>query len=81
MVLDTQNPPAKESPNINLLSNSVASRGGAVKIPIATCPPKTLTHLPKRPPVDIAFSDLRYTVSEGRKKSKYDQLFRKLLEG
>lgn len=54
----------------NLL-NSVGSRNGSVKITITPCQPKTLTHLPKRPPVDIAFSDLTYTVTEGRKKSKF----------
>lgn len=50
-------------------SVTVSSRGGAsVKIAITPCQPKTLTNLPKRPPVDIAFSDLTYTVAEGKKK-------------
>lgn len=60
-----------DSSNVNLLSNTVGSRGGSVKITITPCQPKSLTHLPKRPPVDIAFSDLKYTVAEGRKKRKY----------
>ncbi|XP_058823806.1 ATP-binding cassette sub-family G member 1-like [Topomyia yanbarensis] len=29
----------------------------------------SLTHLPKRPPIDIAFSELAYSVSEGHKRS------------
>ncbi|KAK7601448.1 hypothetical protein V9T40_008889 [Parthenolecanium corni] len=48
---------------------------GSVKITITPCQPKTLTHLPKRPPVDIGFTDLTYTVSEGRKKRKYIVIF------
>lgn len=48
-----------------------ADRTGSVKVTITPCQPRTLTHLPKRPPVDIAFSDLTYVVKEGRKKSKY----------
>ena len=46
-------------------------KGGPVKVTITPCQPKQLTHLPKRQPVDIGFSDLTYTVSEGRKKRKY----------
>jgi hypothetical protein len=43
---------------------------GAVKVTISPSQPKTLTHLPRRPPVDIAFTDLSYSVSEGSKSSK-----------
>lgn len=53
---------------------SVARKSGSVKVTITPCQPKTLSHLPKRPPVDIAFSDLEYTVSEGNKNSEYPLL-------
>ncbi|KDR13078.1 ATP-binding cassette sub-family G member 4 isoform X1 [Zootermopsis nevadensis] len=46
----------------------LGDRKGSVKVTITQCQPKQLTHLPKRQPVDIGFSDLTYTVSEGRKK-------------
>ncbi|XP_046387516.1 ATP-binding cassette sub-family G member 1 [Ischnura elegans] len=51
---------------------ATSSSSGDVKIPM---PPSggggpALTHLPKRPRVDIAFSDLRYTVKEGAKKKE-----------
>lgn len=45
------------------------NRKGSVKVTITQCQPRALTHLPKRPPVDIAFTDLTYSVSEGRKKN------------
>jgi hypothetical protein len=33
--------------------------------------PRSMPHLPRRPPVELAFTDLQYCVSEGRgKKSK-----------
>ncbi|XP_034952371.1 ATP-binding cassette sub-family G member 4 [Chelonus insularis] len=38
-----------------------------VRVQIMPIQPKTITHLPKRPPVDIAFTDLMYKVREGRK--------------
>ncbi|GFG29227.1 hypothetical protein Cfor_09747 [Coptotermes formosanus] len=50
-------------------SGLVGDRKGTVKVTITPCQPKQLTHLPKRQPVDIGFSNLTYTVSEGRKKN------------
>ncbi|CAG9827922.1 unnamed protein product [Diabrotica balteata] len=50
------------------------SGGGALrKVPNSSPsnhkrPMIALTHLPKRPPVDITFTDLSYSVSEGRKR-------------
>lgn len=44
-------------------------KSSAVKVQITPLQPKTLTHLPKRPKVDLAFSELKYTVRQG--KSKY----------
>lgn len=44
-------------------------KGSAVKLQIVPMQPKTITHLPKRPPVDLAFSDLTYKVREGRKNN------------
>lgn len=44
-------------------------KSSSVKVTISPAQPKTLSHLPKRPPVDIAFNDLTYAVTEGRKKN------------
>ncbi|XP_047530050.1 ATP-binding cassette sub-family G member 4 isoform X2 [Vanessa atalanta] len=41
----------------------------SLKVTITPAQPKTLTHLPKRPPVDLAFTDLTYRVQEGRKSN------------
>lgn len=49
----------------------VADRKGSLKVTITPAQHKTLTHLPKRPPVDLAFNDLTYRVQEGRKNSEY----------
>lgn len=46
-------------------------KGSIVRLQITPVKPKTITHLPKRPPVDLAFTDLTYTVREGRKNSEY----------
>ncbi|XP_015430836.1 PREDICTED: ATP-binding cassette sub-family G member 4 isoform X1 [Dufourea novaeangliae] len=39
------------------------------RLQIVPVQPKTITHLPKRPPVDLAFTDLTYKVREGRKSN------------
>lgn len=46
-------------------------KSSAVRLQIVPAQPKTITHLPKRPPVDLAFTDLTYKVREGRKNSEY----------
>lgn len=48
----------------------ISDRKGSLKVTITPAQHKTLTHLPKRPPVDLAFTDLTYKVQEGRKSSK-----------
>ncbi|XP_050537758.1 ATP-binding cassette sub-family G member 1 [Daktulosphaira vitifoliae] len=48
---------------------SVDRKSSSVKINMMSSQTKTLSHLPKRPPVDIAFADLVYTVSEGTTNS------------
>lgn len=53
----------------------VADRKGSLKVTITPAQHKTLTHLPKRPPVDLAFADLTYRVQEGRKSSEYYLFF------
>ncbi|XP_077269350.1 ATP-binding cassette sub-family G member 4 isoform X1 [Temnothorax americanus] len=44
-------------------------KSSAVRLQIVPAQPKTITHLPKRPPVDLAFTDLTYKVREGRKSN------------
>lgn len=46
-------------------------KSSSVRLQIVPTQPKTITHLPKRPPVDMAFSDLTYKVREGRRNSEY----------
>lgn len=48
----------------------LSDRKGSLKVQIAPAQPKTLTNLPKRQPVDLAFTDLTYKVQEGRKNSE-----------
>lgn len=53
----------------------MSDRKGSLKVSITPAQHKTLTHLPKRPPVDLAFTDLTYKVQEGRKSSEYSVTF------
>lgn len=46
-------------------------KGGAIRLQIVPAQPKTLSHLPTRPPVDLAFHDLVYSVREGRRNRKF----------
>lgn len=55
--------------NSNYKPIIVSDRKGSLKVTITPSQPKTLTHLPKRPPVDLAFTDLTYKVQEGRKSN------------
>lgn len=41
-----------------------------VKVQIQPIQQRTLTHLPKRPAVNLEFSDLSYTVKQGKSKYK-----------
>lgn len=51
--------------------NLVASGSSeATKIQIVPAQPKTLSHLPSRPAVELAFTNLAYRVKEGRSNSK-----------
>lgn len=61
----------------NSISNNLIddrSPRNNVKIQIVPAAPKTLSHLPTRPAVDLAFHNLTYQVKEGRKSSKYIKL-------
>ncbi|GBP31648.1 hypothetical protein EVAR_84094_1 [Eumeta japonica] len=62
------------SPSSAFVSDSkpmLPDRKGSLKVTIASAPHMTtLTHLPQRPPVDLAFTDLTYKVQEGRRSSE-----------
>lgn len=47
-----------------------ASKSSSTKIQIVPAQPKTLSHLPSRPAVELAFRDLTYRVKEGRSNSE-----------
>lgn len=51
----------------NLVGSSSSS---STRIQIVPAQPKTLTHLPSRPAVELAFRDLTYRVKEGRSNSE-----------
>ena len=53
----------------NLVGTSGSS--ASTKIQIVPATPKTLSHLPSRPAVELAFTNLAYRVKEGRSNSKY----------
>ncbi|XP_017760119.1 PREDICTED: ATP-binding cassette sub-family G member 1 [Eufriesea mexicana] len=44
-------------------------KGSNTRLQVVLAQPKTITHLPKRPPVDLAFTDLSYRVREGSKNN------------
>lgn len=58
-----------DSDRKNLVGTS-GSASASTKIQIVPAQPKTLSHLPSRPPVELAFRDLAYRVKEGRSNSK-----------
>ncbi|XP_058455973.1 ATP-binding cassette sub-family G member 4 isoform X1 [Malaya genurostris] len=51
----------------NLLDDN--RKNGAVRVQIVPSQPKTLSHLPTRPAVDLAFHNLTYRVKEGRRNN------------
>lgn len=60
-----------EEDSVNESLMNVNRKSGAVRLQIVPTQPKTLSHLPARPAVDLAFHDLTYSVREGRRSSKY----------
>lgn len=63
-----------EDNNLIVADNHNDRKGssGQVKLQIVPSQPKpTLSHLPNRPAVDLAFNNLTYRVKEGRKNSEY----------
>lgn len=50
--------------------NLVGGGGPSARIQIVPATPKTLSHLPSRPAVELAFQDLAYRVREGRSNSE-----------
>jgi len=77
IVTNDNNVDAPEAAATSVFSNLLVSpsRKGSTKVTIQPAAPKTLTHLAHRDPVAIGFTDLVYTVQEGRKSSKYTSLY------
>lgn len=63
-----------EDDSANSLLNA-NRKSGAFKIQIVPAQPKTLSHLPTRPAVELAFDNLTYSVREGRRGRKFIILF------
>lgn len=63
---------ANESSSCSVTNNLLDDnnrKNGAVRVQIVPSQPKTLSHLPTRPAVDLAFHNLTYRVKEGRRNN------------
>lgn len=56
-----------------VLARKVPNHSGASPSQGNKRPVVSLTHLPKRPPVDVEFKNLAYSVSEGRKRGEFSR--------
>lgn len=54
-------------------TNNLLDKSGSVKVQIVPATPKTLSHLPTRPAVNLGFHNLTYRVKEGRKLSELNK--------
>ena len=61
-----------------VLARKIQNHTGAGPGQVNKRPVVALTHLPKRPPVDIEFKNLAYSVSEGRKRGEFLYIFSKI---
>ncbi|XP_055541485.1 ATP-binding cassette sub-family G member 4 isoform X1 [Wyeomyia smithii] len=62
---------ANESGSCSVTNNLLDDnrKNGTVRVQIVPSQPKTLSHLPTRPAVDLAFHNLNYRVKEGRRNN------------
>lgn len=63
-----------EDNNLIVADNHDPNRKGSGQVKLQIVPAQTkptLSHLPNRPAVDLAFNNLTYRVKEGRKSSEY----------